>query len=136
MKRLSSQWLFLPFILGSGILLMSCQPRMASLGSLYDSTRFFKEAPSIVYKDSSYAIRFRYAQGPNAQHFFMMLSSKIKDDSLIFYLPCTSSSGWCDGKVQLEPIVDPAKKRLIRQNKAFFLEPDKSRIQLMLTIQE
>lgn len=96
---------------------------------MYD-TAYFKESPSIVRCDTSYYLRFRYAEGKDKWHFYMMTWSTIKGDSLVFYLPCTSSSGYCDGKLQFEGIEGKAKTDLAKKGKAYFLEPDKTYIPL------
>ena len=60
----------------------------------------------------------------------MSTYSKIKYNKLIFYIPCTSSSGNLRGIVQHEEIVDSNKIRLITEGLVYWEEPDKKLVSI------
>jgi len=87
--------------------------------SIYD-TEVFKESPKIVMKNDIYYVRYRYSEGA----FALLTSSKIKDDKLIFYLECTTSSGYPNGRLGFEKIMDRKRINLIKRKSVFWQEPD------------
>src|SRR5690606_28473472 len=70
--------------------------------SSYNDKTYFKESPKIVSYKDRYFLRFVYPNDTFA--FFMMCESKINADTLIYYLPITTSSGNLRGKIQLQEI--------------------------------
>lgn len=90
----------------------------------YNDGRYFKEYPKIVSKDNRYFLRWRYADNGNKGLFFMMSTSEIKNDTLQFRVPTSSSSGNLNGKLQFEEVTVPMKIQKIKENKVVWKDPD------------
>ena len=91
----------------------------------FDDKKYFQEPPKIVTSGNRFFLRWVYAD--HQQPLFAMSSeSRIKNDSLLFYIPATTSSGNVNGRLHLEEIKDPQKLSFIQQHKTFWLNPDGS----------
>ncbi len=94
--------------------------------SMFDK-HYFSESPKIVHRDGRCFVRYKYGTFPDNFSFFFATCSKIKDDKLVFSLPCTASSGHrTEGQLQFEEIKNHEKIQLIKEGVAFWLEPDKT----------
>ena len=92
---------------------------------------WFKEGPKMVTRDGRYFFRFRYSEHPDSRFaFFMMAWSTIRNDKLIFYIPVTTSSGNCKGRLQFEEIVSQDKLSLAKKGSVYWMEPDGTLIPL------
>jgi hypothetical protein len=113
----SSQTLF--FLM----LTFGCTTSERSIASLNDE-QYFNEAPKIVIYENRYFLRFQYSDKNNAWGFYMFIHSKFKKDSLIFYLPATTSSGSMRGRIQFQEITSGKELKAIIENNFFWEEPD------------
>lgn len=86
----------------------------------FDERQRFEESPKIVEYDNRYFLRFRYSDAPDGYHFAMFGASRIKNDTLLFYIPASTSSGYLKGVVQFEEIISPRKIELIEQRVVFW----------------
>lgn len=102
-----------------------------SISSLNNKS-YFKESPSIVSYQTRYFLRFVYSDESFA--FFMMCESKLKNDSLVFYLPVTTSSGDLRGKTQFQEIIKENEIDIINKKKVFWEEPDGSYVSMEVEI--
>jgi hypothetical protein len=91
---------------------------------------YFKESPKIIVIEDSYYLRFIYSDTQNANGFAMFTESKIINDSLIFYLPVTTSSFNRKGMTQFEEIITKNKIEIIKNGKVFWKNPDESIIHM------
>jgi len=66
---------------------------------------FFRQPPKIVVIENQYFIRFVYSDRDDAHRFAMSTESKVVNNSLIFYLPVTTSSYDMSGRTQFEEII-------------------------------
>lgn len=97
----------------------------------FSDRSYFKEPPKIVTKDDRYYLRFVYSdEGSFA--FFMMTQSKVREDKVVFFIPSTTSSGKKHGEVQYEEIRSDEKIKLIREKKAYWINPDEKMITLRI----
>jgi hypothetical protein len=97
----------------------------------FSDRSYFKEPPNIVTKDDRYYLRFVYTdQGSFA--YFMMTQSKVRENKVVFFIPSTTSSGKKHGDVQYEEIRNEDKIKLIREKRAFWINPDKTMITLRI----
>jgi len=108
-------------LIGSFVTL-GCAPAIRSIAS-FDDKKFFDESPSIVSYQERYFLRFVYTTSEPFAH-FMMCDSKIKNDSLFYYLPVTSSSGDRRGQIQFQEVVGKDKTQIIKKGKVFWKEPN------------
>jgi hypothetical protein len=93
---------------------------------------FFKESPKIVTDGNQYFLRFVYSDKEGAWGFAMYTSSEIYNDSLIFYIPVTTSSGNLRGRVQFEEIKSSEKIKIIKKEKVFWKEKNGTFIPLVI----
>jgi hypothetical protein len=96
----------------------------------HNNIKYFKESPSIVSYQTRYFLRFVYSDESSA--FFMMCESKVKNDSLIYYLPVTTSSGNLSGKPQFQEIIKENEIDIIKKKKIFWEEPDGSHVPMTI----
>ncbi len=92
--------------------------------SSYNDKTYFKESPKIVSYKDRYFLRFVYPDDTFA--FFMMCESKINADTLIYYLPVTTSSGNLRGKIQFQEIFKANEIEIIKKKNVYWEEPDGS----------
>ena len=109
-------YIFIGFVVTLG-----CAPAVRSIAS-FDDKKFFDESPSIVYHQDRCFLRFVYTTKSFAH--FMMCESKIKNDSLLYYLPVTSSSGDRRGQIQFQEVVGENEVQIIKKGKVFWKEPN------------
>ncbi|MDA3863675.1 MAG: hypothetical protein PF689_07365 [Deltaproteobacteria bacterium] len=116
-------------ILISGLLflILGCASARISI----NDKEIFMESPKIVVKEDRYFLKFRYAESPKFV-FYAMTWSKIQGNKLIFYMPCTSSSGNLRGVVQYEEIVSPDKIDLIKKQSVYWENPENKLIKLVV----
>lgn len=107
-----------------GVLILSGCVSSSSIASLNDRD-YFKESPKIVTYEGRYFMRFVYPD-PEGFVFFMMADSKVNNDSLIYYLPVTTSSGNMRGRVQFQETVKANEIEIIKKNRVFWEEPNGS----------
>lgn len=112
-----------------GLLVLTGCSSTSSIASFSDKN-YFKESPSIITYQDKYFLRFVYTDESFA--FFMMCDSKIKSDSLIYYLPVTTSSGNLIGKIQFQEIIKENEIEIIKKKKVFWEEPDESYVLMMI----
>lgn len=86
----------------------------------FDERQRFEESPKIVEHDNRYFLRFRYSDDPKGYHFAMFGASRIKNDTLLFCIPASTSSGYLKGVVQFEEVISPRKIELIEQGIVFW----------------
>ena len=98
-----------------------------SIASLNDRD-YFQESPTIVTNQESYYLRFVYPEKSFA--FFMQCESKVKGDSLIYYLPVTTSSGNLRGQTQFQEILEENELRIVKLGNVFWEEPDGSLVSM------
>jgi hypothetical protein len=107
--------------------LVACSTQRSVMS--FSDRSYFKEPPKIVTKGDKYYLRFVYTdQGSFA--YFMMTESRVKEDRVIFFIPSTTSSGKKHGEVQYEAIENNEKIRLIREKRAFWVNPDETTVTL------
>lgn len=112
-----------------GLLVMTGCISTKSIASLEDKN-YFKESPSIITYQDKFFLRFVYTDESFA--FFMMCDSKIKNDSLIYYLPATTSSGNLTGKTQFQEIIKENEIEVIKKKRVFWEEPDESYVSMTI----
>lgn len=100
----------------------------------YDDRERFEEAPKIVKIDERYFIRFRYSDEERGMHFVMFTDSRIKHDTLLFFIPASTSSGYRKGVVQFEEIKSPKKIVMIEQKLVFWEGENRVRTPLPVEI--
>ena len=100
-----------------------------SIASLNDK-RYFKESPSIVSYQDNYFLRFVHTNETFA--FYMWCDSKVKGDTLIYYLPVTTSSGDQRGKTQFQEIVKADEIEIIKKKNVYWAEPDESLVKMLI----
>ncbi|MBN1501364.1 MAG: hypothetical protein JW982_14485 [Spirochaetes bacterium] len=93
--------------------------------SVNDSS-IFTDTPVIIISNSRYFLNFSYAE----KLCCYSTESKIKNDSLIFFLPAERNSGNPEIKSVYEEITTPEKISLIKSGKVFWEEPDGNLIKL------
>ncbi|HEY9082906.1 MAG TPA: hypothetical protein VIN73_06210 [Vicingaceae bacterium] len=98
--------------------------------SSYNDKTYFKESPKIVSYKDRYFLRFVYPD--NTFAFFMMCESKINADTLIYYLPVTTSSGNLRGKIQFQEIFKANEIEIIKKKNVYWEEPDGSLVVMPL----
>jgi len=110
---------------GTFILMMMLPGCRTTSKIVFDDKKYFQEPPKIVTSADRFFLRWVYAD--DQQPLFAMFSeSRIKKDSLFFYIPVTTSTGKVNGRLHLEEIKNPQKLSFIQQHKAFWINPDGS----------
>lgn len=94
----------------------------------YSDKSYFEESPSIITYKGKYFLRFVYSKEPFA--FYMHCESKIKGDSLIYFLPVRTSSGNLSSSVQFQEIIKPKFIETVESKNVFWQEPDGSLIHM------
>lgn len=100
-----------------------------SIASLNDK-RYFKESPSIVSYQGKYFLRFVYTDQTFA--FSMSCESKVRRDTLIFYLPVTTSSGDLRGKTQFQEVFKANEIEIVKEENVYWEEPDESLVKMSI----
>jgi hypothetical protein len=77
-------------------------------------------------------MRFVYSDNDGAFAFFMMPESKMNGDSLIYYLPVTTSSGNYKGRTQFQEIIKVNEIEMVKKKNIFWEEPDGSHVAMRL----
>jgi hypothetical protein len=98
--------------------------------SFHVDNKYFKESPLIVHTESRFFLKFVYSDSENASGFAMYTESNIENDSLIFYLPVTTSSFNMRGKTQYEEITSDEKIKIIAEGNVFWKQPDNSLVRM------
>ena len=112
--------LFAALLLASvGFMVVQSIPRPA-FGSR--DPEYFSVPPSVVKKLGAYFLRWNYG----SLGFVFQPSSMVKDESLVFYLMVTTSSGNLPGRPDEVPIDDPKSIAALERGGAFWWEPDGS----------
>ncbi|MEP1097434.1 MAG: hypothetical protein ABJG78_20115 [Cyclobacteriaceae bacterium] len=114
-----------------GLLIVSGCTSTKSIASL-NNGEYFKESPTIASYKGRYFMRFVYSDNEGVFAFFMMPQSKVNSDSLIYYLPVTSSSGDLKGKTQFQEIIKENEIEIIKKKKVFWEEPDGSLVVMFI----
>jgi len=98
--------------------------------SMHDKS-YFADAPHIALhtNTATYALRWQYG----TMGFFFQPRAKIVGGQLCFSLQGTSSSGSLRGRYSEIPITDPKMIQVLRSGGAFWLEPDGTKVSLVLT---
>ncbi|MBC7450099.1 MAG: hypothetical protein H7259_01270 [Cytophagales bacterium] len=117
MKKLHNIRLF-----GLILLLAGCTSNK-SITALHNAL-YFKDSPVIATTSNRYFLRFRYSDDVNALRYYMSTSSEIRNDTLIFYIPATSSTSNVSGQLQFEEIITQEKINGIKHKNVYWQEPD------------
>jgi hypothetical protein len=88
---------------------------------------YFKEFPKIVTHEGKYYLRFRYADKPL---FYMYASTKIQDNTLVLYIPVTTSTGYRAGKLHYQEIGLQEQIKLAKEDAVFWENPGGQLVQL------
>jgi len=98
--------------------------------SSFNNKRYFKESPSIVSYQDKYFLRFVFTDETFA--FYMWCESKVKNDTLIYYLPVTTSTGDRSGKIQFQEIFKANEIEIILNKNVYWEEPDESLVKMLI----
>lgn len=99
-----------------------------------ENEKYFKESPKIVKVENRCYLKFTYADNNDTWGFAMFTESKIENNSVIFCLPVTTSSGDMRGKTQHEEIITANKVELINKGSVFWEDPDGTLRQMTIDI--
>jgi len=112
-----------------GLIIVSGCVSTKSITSI-NNKKYFKESPSIVSYQEKYFLRFVYSDETFA--FYMACESKFNSDTLIYYLPVTTSSGDLRGKTQFQEIIKANEIEIIKKENVYWEEPDESLVKMMV----
>ena len=112
-----------------GLIIVSGCVSTKSITSI-NNKKYFKESPSIVSYQEKYFLRFVYSDETFA--FYMECESKVNSDTLIYYLPVTTSSGDLRGKTQFQEIIKANEIEIIKKENVYWEEPDESLVKMMV----
>ena len=112
-----------------GLIIVTGCVSTKSIASI-NNKKYFKESPSIVSYQEKYFLRFVYSDETFA--FYMACESKVNSDTLIYYLPVTTSSGDLRGKTQFQEIIKANEIEIIKKENVYWEEPDESLVKMMV----
>jgi hypothetical protein len=96
----------------------------------HNNKKYFKESPSIVSYQDKYFLRFVHSDETFA--FYKYCVSKVNSDTLIYYLPMTTSSGDLRGKTQFQEIIKANEIEIIKKKNVYWEEPDESHVPMTI----
>ncbi len=92
---------------------------------------YFADSPHIAVHTNAatYSLRWQYG----SMGFYFQPRAKIASGQLLFSLQGTSSTGFRSGLFDELPITDPTQIQTLLSGGAFWLEPDGTKVRLVLT---